>query len=95
VLPELSAKTVAAVYRESIVNFADMHCADDFKILQMAWIFDLNFTWSLRQFQERNYLKSLKDALPENDTVRNLYSFLQKNSWIGLGVARAMSLHYI
>lgn len=74
----LSPNAIEAIYRESIVNFADMNSPDDFKILQMAWIFDLNYVWSLRQFNDRNYLASLKDALPDSDTVRDLYSFLQK-----------------
>jgi len=76
--PGLSPKAVEAIYRESIVNFSDMHSPDDFKILQMAWIFDLNFTWSLRAFHDRNYLASLRETLPDNDTMRDLYSFLQK-----------------
>jgi putative nucleotidyltransferase with HDIG domain len=75
--PGLSPMAVKAIYRESIVNFADMHSPDDFKLLQMAWIFDLNFAWSLKEFHDRNYLASLREALPDSDTVRDLYSFLQ------------------
>jgi hypothetical protein len=85
--PALSTKAIEAVYRESIVTFADMHSPDDFKILQMAWIFDLNFTWSLRQFHERNYLGSLTDALPDNDTVRKLHVFTKKKLMERLGPA--------
>ena len=37
---------------------------NDFKIYQMGWVYDLNFSRSLQVFRERGYLKMIRDALP-------------------------------
>ena len=55
-----------------------MKKADDFKLLQMAWVFDMNFVPSLRIFKERGYLEALRDALPDTEAVRKAYAFVEK-----------------
>lgn len=38
--------------------------ADDFKLLQLSWVYDLNFTESYRILAERGYIETLASLLP-------------------------------
>ena len=42
---------------------------NDFKLLQLAWIYDLNFTCSLRMVEERGYIRTLAEMLPRNEEI--------------------------
>jgi hypothetical protein len=41
----------------------------DFKLLQLAWIFDLNFTASFRIVAQRGYIDRFALTLPKTTTV--------------------------
>jgi HD superfamily phosphohydrolase YqeK len=70
---EVSPDALADLMAGGIVRFAHVHHANDFKLLQMAWVFDMNFAPSLELFHERGYLEILRDALPDTEEVRRAY----------------------
>jgi HD superfamily phosphohydrolase YqeK len=74
----ISSDALADLMAGAIVKFSHVKKADDFKLLQMAWVFDMNFAPSLRIFKERGYLEALRDALPETEEMRNAYAFVKK-----------------
>lgn len=47
-----------------MVNRSLLATADDFKLLQLSWIFDLNFAESFRIVAERGYIETLAGLLP-------------------------------
>jgi len=49
---------------------ADIKTLNDLKLLQLAWIYDLNFAGSLRMVAERGYIDQIADALPGSDEIR-------------------------
>ena len=42
---------------------------NDFKLLQLAWLYDLNFNCSLRMVVERDYIRKFADMLPRNTEI--------------------------
>jgi hypothetical protein len=44
--------------------------ADDFKLLQLSWVFDLNFDESFRMLAERGYIEALAGLLPDQPGCR-------------------------
>jgi len=44
---------------EEIILKSDMNYINDFKILQVAWIFDLNFEYTKQYIRETDYLQSI------------------------------------
>jgi putative nucleotidyltransferase with HDIG domain len=73
---EISREAVADLMAGGIVRFAHVRNGNDFKLLQMAWVFDINFQHSLRKIQSRNFLSELKAALPDTDEVRKAFEFV-------------------
>jgi hypothetical protein len=50
-----------------MLNRSLLATADDFKLLQLSWVYDLNFAESLVLMNERGYIDTLADLLPHDD----------------------------
>lgn len=73
----ISPEALGDLMAGTIVKFSHARTGNDFKLLQMAWVFDINFVPSLRLFQERGYLESFRNALPDTVEVREAYLFVK------------------
>jgi putative nucleotidyltransferase with HDIG domain len=62
--PEYSPEVLACLKRGEMVSKADLKTLNDFKLLQLAWLYDLNFTSSLRVVLERGDIGKLVSMLP-------------------------------
>jgi hypothetical protein len=57
-----------------LVRMADLKTLNDFKLLQIGWIYDLNFPRTFRIVRERKYLEAIRAALPkESSRVSEIY----------------------
>lgn len=75
--PEVSKKVSKAIINEKVVDKSDIKTLNDFKVLQMSWIYDLNFKRSFQIINENTYLKKIYDTLPKNDVIFDLYRVLR------------------
>jgi putative nucleotidyltransferase with HDIG domain len=67
-----------ALYRSllnrEIGNFKDVHNINDFKLLKVGWIFDINFLPTLQRVKERGYLDIVRGTLPRIPEVERIFS---------------------
>jgi len=49
-----------------IVQMADLKTFNDFKLLQIGWVYDINFPRTFQIVREKGYLEIIRDALPRN-----------------------------
>ncbi|MBD3321953.1 MAG: HD domain-containing protein, partial [Chitinivibrionales bacterium] len=72
------------VMQRRVARSEKMRSLNDFKLLQMGWIFDLNFTRTFQIFKEREYLAKIYSVLPHTPKMQHLYNtvstFLDRNS---------------
>lgn len=66
---EVSENCVKKMAGGSIVNLEDVRTLNDFKLLQISWVYDLNCTAARRILQERGYIPALAASLPKRDDV--------------------------
>lgn len=66
---DVSDAIVQCVMNRKIANVKDLKTRNDFKLLQISWIFDLNYHKTYRIFENRRYLDKLSAALPQTDTI--------------------------
>lgn len=66
VTPEIAAAIAAGKQ----VAHRDMRSAADFVAAKLLWPFDLNFTWSKREFLRRDYIERLMKHLPDDPALR-------------------------
>ncbi|TKG94107.1 HD domain-containing protein [Puteibacter caeruleilacunae] len=69
----ISDKVFKAAMSKQQVDKNSLQSLSDFKVLQMAWIYDMNFKQSFKIVNENNYLKSIYETLPKNDRVIDIY----------------------
>ncbi len=74
--PGCSPRILDAITREEMINLAEVKSLNDFKLLQLSWIFDLNFGATRRLFRERGYLERFAAALPPHEEVKLALSLL-------------------
>lgn len=73
-LPGISDNIYADLLAERIAKAKDLKTLNDFKLFQMGWIYDVNFTRTFQLIRERRYLEKIRDALPKTERVLKVYS---------------------
>ncbi len=61
------------VMNGSLVAKANVKNETDIKIMQLSWVFDINFKPSFKYMMEKRYLEKIYSTLPKNDTVIHIY----------------------
>jgi hypothetical protein len=69
--PGYSPAVLASLHEGRMAFKSELKTLNDFKLLQLTWLYDLNFTRSLQIVQERRYIDKMALALPENVEIRD------------------------
>lgn len=69
-LPQVLPECVAALAAGTVVTLDTLHCLNDFRLLLISWVYDLNFCSSYRLLRERDYVPALAAMLPDSIGVR-------------------------
>jgi hypothetical protein len=77
--PGFSSKVAEDLSRKNIVFAKHLHNLNDFKLLQMGWIFDINFGPTMQMIGERHYLEMIRRVLPESEEIDALYALMQQH----------------
>ena len=77
-LAKCSDEVFARIDSRQMVNLSMLKTLNDFKLLQLSWVFDLNFTASFRQLQERDYIGGIAATLPRSDRIDSLVAGLRE-----------------
>lgn len=73
-----SETVMADLQRKTIVNIKHIQNMNDFKLLQMGWIYDINFAPALQKIVERKYLQRIRAVLPPSGTIDDLLADMLK-----------------
>ena len=81
-LPICSPDVLAQVNAGNMVQLSTLKTLHDFKLLQLSWVYDINFPNSLRLIKERGVLEQLAATLPHEeavlDVVFRVQSYLER-----------------
>lgn len=68
--PECSQEVLDKVANGEIVRLSSARTLNDFKLVQLSWVYDLTFPESFRMVDERNAIHGIAKSLPLADGVR-------------------------
>jgi hypothetical protein len=74
--PEYSTEVLSCLYRKEIVSLSKIKTLNDFKLLQLSWIFDLNYGPAFQLLRDRNYIGRIIAKLPPAEEIKKLSVFL-------------------
>ena len=73
-IDDFSKKIYDRVINQQVARYEDLKLSNDFKLLQLSWIYDINFLYSFRKIKEKNYLTSIYNFLPKSNKIKTLYN---------------------
>lgn len=80
--PGFSTNICKDLLNRKYVSYSDIKNLNDFKLLQIGWVYDLNFGPSFRRLGERGYVKKYREFLPESKEIDEVFavaeSYLRK-----------------
>lgn len=68
-LPQCSPEVLAELRAGRMVQLASLQSLNDFKLLQLSWVYDINFQSTLRLIIERGIVERLSATLPREQAV--------------------------
>jgi len=61
--PSVSDPVMVHVMTGEYVRFDDLKTLNDYKLMQMSWIYDINFPRTFQLIKKRHYLEKMRDSL--------------------------------
>jgi response regulator RpfG family c-di-GMP phosphodiesterase len=71
-VPEYSAEVVEAILNEQRFDYGKLRTWNDMKLLQLGWVYDVNFTATLRRIRKRKFLEKIVDFLPQTGDIEKV-----------------------
>jgi hypothetical protein len=75
--PGITPAVLDDILAGRIVDSRHMRNLNDFKLLQMGWVYDVNYVPTLRLVRRRRYLEKLRDSLPEGELRERVYEVVR------------------
>ena len=70
--PGYSAEAVAEILRGGQIDYKKLRTLNDMKLCRLGWVYDVNFTATLKRIRKRKYLEKLLGSLPETHDVERV-----------------------
>jgi len=77
-LPGVSMPCLEQLLAGEVVRLDSVTSVNDFKLLLLSWVFDLNFASSYRMLRHDGYCESLALLLPNEDKVRSALNLVKQ-----------------
>ena len=75
--PGFSDEVYQDLMNERIVDIKHLKNLNDFKLLQMGWVFDVNFEPTFRCIKSRRYVEMIGDVLPESREIQKIIDVIK------------------
>lgn len=75
---EYSGPMLSSLLQKKVASYSDIKTENDFKIMKLSWVYDMNFNASIRLLLERNYLDGIIDKLPRTDEIQSAVICLRR-----------------
>lgn len=72
--PKVSSDVMNDLQQGKVVNMGQLKFLNDFKLLQMGWVYDVNFQPTLQALHAHGYLKKIRDTLPSSAAIDHIYA---------------------
>ncbi len=70
--PDCDPAIIDALCHHRLIDYHRIKTVNDAKLLQLGWVYDVNFDWSLKQIRDRGHLRTIIDLLPKPEPVKRV-----------------------
>ncbi|MEA2100979.1 MAG: HD domain-containing protein [Thermodesulfobacteriota bacterium] len=69
----VSTGVIDELMNAGMVSISNLETLNDFKLLQVGWVYDLNFLPSIERLRQRGYLDRIRRVLPDTNEIREVF----------------------
>jgi len=73
---EYSPEVLNDVLKGRRTDYSKLHTLNDMKLLLLGWVYDVNFTATLRRIKQRGLLEKLVGFLPDTEDIKKAYEYV-------------------
>ena len=77
-LPDYSKTVLSCLYEKKLATLSGLKTLNDLKLMQLSWVYDLNFRHSFKLLAERSYIRKIATALPQTEEIAVAVSIIKK-----------------
>jgi hypothetical protein len=70
--PGYSSEVVQDILGGRRINYNRLRTLNDMKLLQLGWVYDVNFTVTLKRIKQRRYLEMMVELLPDTEDINKV-----------------------
>ena len=70
--PRCTEKVFSSVINGEVVDYADLRTLNDFRLMQLGWVFDVNFIPTFENIRQRGYLEEMCSYFSCKDKVEKV-----------------------
>lgn len=70
----ISEEVYQDIINKRIIDVNHIKNLNDFKVLQMGWVFDINFEPTFRSVKSRWYIEKIRDVLPKTERMQEIFN---------------------
>ena len=74
--PECTPEIIEAILNHRLIGYDKLKTINDAKLLQLGWVFDVYFDWSLKLIDDRGHLQAIIDLLPKTDEIKAVTTYI-------------------
>ena len=82
-LPEILEKNFLDIESGRLISKNNLKTLNDYKLMQLSWLFDVNFARTFNIIKEGNYIDIIINTLPKIEKIsklkKDLHGYIQKN----------------
>jgi hypothetical protein len=67
--PGYSPEVVQDILEGRRIDYSRLRTLNDMKLLQLGWVYDVNFTVTLKRIKQRGYLEMMAELLPDTENI--------------------------
>jgi len=76
--PDYSQKVLSCLHKEILASLSDLKTLNDFKLMQLSWVYDLSFRHSFRLLAERNLIREIASTLPQTEEIAGALAVVEE-----------------
>jgi len=76
--PDYSQKVLSCLQKKTLASLPDLKTLNDFKLMQLSWVYDLNFRPSFRLLAERNLVHRIASTLPQTEEIAEALAVVEE-----------------
>jgi len=74
---EYSKEMLACILEKRVASYSRIRTEHDFKLMQLSWVFDMNFKESIRLLQSKHYIDATIAKLPQTGEILSAMDMLK------------------